>query len=163
MKNCKRCGSQIDDSAIFCQVCGERQGVSSSPFGSFGQRGPTYSTGTASASEGNIWICILSFLVPLVGLVLWYSWRFTKPGHATSAAKGALVGVCLNSPIVGLVAWLILRESHRDLAKVAGISAIVGVALSVLFSVVAFVLTALEVTFFGYTVPEILEFFYYMS
>ena len=162
MKICKRCGSSIDDSAIFCQVCGERQGVSASPFGSSGRRND-YSPGTVGSTEGNIWIALLSFLVPVVGLVLWYSWRFTKPAHAASAAKGALVGVCLNSPIVGLVAWLILRESHRDLAKVAGIAAIVGVALSVLFSVVAFVLTALDVTLFGYTMPEILEFFYYMS
>lgn len=75
-------------------------------------------------------ITILCFIIPLVGLIMWLVWRESKPGLATSAAKGALTGVCFGSPVIGLVLWLVWRESNKELAKPCGIAAIVGAAIA---------------------------------
>ena len=156
MKNCSRCGRAIDDAAIFCSHCGARQGAGFNPFGTENRRDYT-AHDPRTRGRGSVWIAILCFLVPLAGLLLWYSWRFTKPEDAASAAKGAVAGVCVGTPVVGLVLWLMWRDTYSDIARVAGISAIVGAALSLVLSVVGVVLQTLGVTIFGYQIAEILE------
>ena len=103
MKYCTYCGSQLDDNALFCPNCGAKQSTNNANSTS-GERsffeehafGNTYSGRGAFSSndplvtERSRGITVLSFIFPIVGLILWLMWRYTKPGKATSAAKGVL-------------------------------------------------------------------------
>lgn len=49
---------------------------------------------------------LLSFLIPLLGLILWLAWRDRLPRRARSCGKGALISVCL--PFVFLLGVIVL-------------------------------------------------------
>jgi len=151
MKFCTRCGSEIDDSAIFCPKCGQQQGQGfnyqyQQPF----YAAPTYTPEDLAPSRG---YAVLSFFFPFVGLILWLVWRNTKPGKAESCAKGALASTCVNSPLLGLILWAVWKNSMPSLAKVCGISAIIGAIIIFVFYVTIIALAVTDV------LPE--EFFEY--
>ena len=79
-------------------------------------------------TEGSKLIAFVSFLCWEAGLIIWLLWRYSHPGKARSAAKGALANVCVGMPVLGFVLWLVLREdaTKHEYAKVCGVSAIVG-------------------------------------
>ena len=83
-------------------------------------------------SERSTGIAILSFILPLIGLILWLAWKDSKPGKAMSAAKGALVAVSVGVPLAGLILWVVMKDSGSELAKPCGIGAIVGAVLALL-------------------------------
>ena len=150
MKFCKYCGGSIDDNAIFCPNCGARvsgdnPNVNSNPF-------DRYNPGNTVAydTQGSLLIAIVSFLCWEAGLIIWLLWRYSHPGKARSAAKGALCSVCLSMSILGAVLWLVLREDadKRDYAKVCGIAAIIGASFSVLSIILIIVLKLAGVVFF---------------
>ena len=147
MKFCTYCGGRLEDGASFCPNCGARvESVERDSFDTFTTEAePSLAESVFGATDAKLGersrgIAVLAFFFPVVGLILWALWRDTKPGKATSAAKGALVSVCVGSPIIGLVAYLILKDSHPELSKTAAIAAIVGVAFSVLCGILGFVL-----------------------
>lgn len=150
MKFCKYCGGSIDDNAIFCSNCGARvsgdnPNVNRNPFDRYNP-GNTVSYDT----QGSMLVAIVSFLCWEAGLIIWLLWRYSHPGKARSAAKGALCSVSLSMPILGAVLWLVLREDadKRDYAKVCGIAAIVGAAFTVLSIVLVIALKLAGVVFF---------------
>lgn len=101
-------------------------------------------------TERSTGITILSFLIPLVGLILWLVWKNSKPGKAISAAKGALISVCVGAPIVGLILWATMKDTNAELAKPCGISAIVGVVLAFLLPFVIFFALIIYSLLFSY-------------
>jgi flagellar FliL protein len=73
MKNCSHCGAAVNDDAIFCEKCG-------------------YSiSGNNQADAPSGGFAVLSFFLPLVGLILRLAWS-KSPKKAKSCGKGALVG-----------------------------------------------------------------------
>lgn len=159
MKNCKNCGAQIDEGSIYCPYCGTRydekkkkeKATQDSSFGSGGSYDPKYGyipnySGTGTGYGGPIyegrsnWVAVLCFCFPIVGLILWYTWRFTKPGKADSAANGALAAVSFGSPIIGAALWHIWRYSRREQSKICGIAAIIGAIFALVYAVVAVLL-----------------------
>lgn len=56
---------------------------------------PTSVSNTGDNSTPVGW-CILSFLIPLVGWILYFSWRRTKPHKASAVCTWAWIGVALN-------------------------------------------------------------------
>lgn len=100
-------------------------------------------------TEGSKLIAFVSFLCWEAGLVIWFLWRYSHPGKARSAIKGALANACFSMPILGFVLWLILREDEvkRDYAKVCGISAIVGASFYVLCVALMVVLKIIGIDF----------------
>ena len=131
MKFCKNCGNGIDENAIFCPRCGSRVNgdnphFNTNPFDRYNPGNPVYYD-----TEGSKLIAVVSFLCWQAGLVIWFLWRYSHPGKARSAAKGALANVCVGMPVLGLVLWLVLREDEtkREYAKVCGIAAIAGAVI----------------------------------
>ncbi|MBR2930144.1 MAG: zinc-ribbon domain-containing protein [Clostridia bacterium] len=153
MKNCNNCGANIDEGAIYCPYCGTRydekgkKEENRQTYGTGGSYDPKYGyipnysgspygSGTNDVVGRSFWISLLSFVLPLVGFILWYVWRFTKPGKAASAAHGALSAVSFGTPIIGLAIWFICKYSRPEIAKISGISAIVGVVFTIILSII---------------------------
>lgn len=159
MKNCKNCGSEIDEGSIYCPFCGARydekkkesdekkkKNKTESEYGSdydprYGYM-PNYGGfGGSPVIEGrSFWIALLSFVFPIVGLILWQVWRYTKPGKSASAANGALAFVSFIAPFSGAILWYFMRMSRPDISRTCGIAAIFGIVFSILLSVVSVIL-----------------------
>lgn len=73
---CPNCGEQIDDNAVICPKCG----VQIKPFT------------TAVSDAPSVSCAILSFFLPIVGLILYLVWKDQMPLRAKSTGKGALIG-----------------------------------------------------------------------
>lgn len=93
---CQNCGHEIREEDKFCPFCGtDLKGTHS---------GYTYFEDKArkdnmSIDQGNVGFAIVSFFLPLVGLILFLCWRKEKPKTAKQAGLGALSA---------LVVWIIL-------------------------------------------------------
>lgn len=128
MKFCSNCGKAIDDYTLFCPNCGANQAT-----GVGGNNSDYYDP---KAHEGNVWMAILCFFIPLLGLLLWVIKRYERPGLADSCAKGALASVCASTPLIGLVLYFVWKESRPDYAKVCIIAAVIGFVVNTVFSIV---------------------------
>ena len=136
MKYCTYCGSQIDDTTLFCPNCGSKQNAENNSgdssffeqnaFGNQGGAPRTFLANDPLVTERSTAITVLSFIFPIIGLILWLVWKDTKPGKSISAAKGGLAGFCFNMPLAGLIFWIVWKDTNPELAKPCGIAAIVG-------------------------------------
>lgn len=72
---CKKCGNEIQSGARFCPSCGTEVNGDASSFG----------------------FALLSALIPIVGIVLYFVWNKEYPLKASSCLKGAIVGFSLNA------------------------------------------------------------------
>lgn len=157
MAYCAYCGNKIDDTALFCSSCGarneareekkyneERNGrneYSDLSHTFAGRGGAPYNTASPEAMRGNGFITVLAFIFPVVGFILWYVWKMSKPGWSASALKGALTSVSFGTPFIGLILFLVNRERNKALAKACGIAAIIGVVLGLILQIL--IITAL--------------------
>jgi len=86
---CSKCGKEIFDEAVICVHCGNEikpvqvQTVSDEP---------------------SIGLNILSFFIPLLGLILYLVWMSTTPKRAKSVGKSALIGFIIS--IVASIIWV---------------------------------------------------------
>ena len=153
MKYCTKCGSCIDDNAIFCVNCGQRQGEAGgfyTPFTNpYTRPEPTFAEADLKTS---IPIAVISFLFNIVGLIFWVVWRDKKPGKADSAAKGALCSLSVGSPIIGVIFWAVFRNTYPGYSKVCLVGGIVGFFVNIVAVAVVFVLTYL-----GVITPEMID------
>jgi len=146
MKRCNKCGSTLDENAIFCWQCGARINEDN-PNPGYGGYDPFHTTvNYAPDFRESKGVMILSFFIWQIGALLWFFWRNTRPGKAKSAAKGTMAGLSLSSPVVGLIGWLIWKDGdYKDLAKICAVSAIIGAALAATSFIVILVLRLLGV------------------
>lgn len=93
---CKNCGAEIDEKAFCCPKCGvltdERKGDVAA------------ATNEKDAPNGGF--AVLGFFIPVIGLILWLTWKATLPLKAKSCGKGALIGVITN--VVFIVLYVII-------------------------------------------------------
>ena len=90
MKYCSHCGKEIFDEAVICPNCGCAVGVSDLKS----------ITRKDTPSAG---LNILSFFIPIVGLILYLVLKDEEPKKANAVGKWALIGVG-----VGLGLWIII-------------------------------------------------------
>ena len=78
MKFCQKCGKEIMDEAVVCPGCGcaVANNISKNEFNDAPDNG----------------YAILSFFIPIIGLILYLTKKDTMPLKANSAGKGALIG-----------------------------------------------------------------------
>ena len=92
MKFCSHCGAQIDDKAVICVKCGCSVAPES-------QQKPE-----VDPYDGpSVWGIIGSFLIPLLGLILFICWKNTSPIKAKSAGIAGIVGF-----VFGMILLLVL-------------------------------------------------------
>lgn len=81
MKYCQKCGREIMDEAVICPGCGC----------------PTNGNGVHNqADSSSIGWALLGYFIPIVGLILYLTWKDSMPLKAKSAGKGALISVCVS-------------------------------------------------------------------
>lgn len=80
---CKNCGEQIDDEATYCPYCGAVQE---------GVRIVRHRAVEDPNDKPSFGFAFLSFLIPLLGLILFLVWKDDLPRRARSCSKGALIG-----------------------------------------------------------------------
>lgn len=85
MALCNHCGAEINENAAVCMKCGFAQNTQNN-----------ISDPNADVNDsGSFGWAVLGFLVPIVGLVLFLTWKNTKPKCAKKAGIGALVSVII--------------------------------------------------------------------
>ena len=87
-KYCENCGAEIDAQAVICPKCGV----------------PVKSVDTKADNPDDkvsFWWNVLGFIIPIVGWILWASWRKDKPKKARSICTWAWIGFTIN-----VVIWL---------------------------------------------------------
>ena len=78
MKYCSTCGKQIEDEAIICIHCG-----------------CLTSNKVIEEDKNNPGFNVLAFLIPIVGMILYFAWKNEKPIRANGIGAAALGGfVC---------------------------------------------------------------------
>ena len=140
MRNCRNCGQEIDDNAIFCYKCGARtNGDNPRRAYSFNP----YDSGYGFVDDKDSkWVTVISFIFWQVGILIWFGWKRVRPARADSALKGAVGGICFQMPVLGLILWLLMRHDSRysGLVRFGAISAIAGAAVSFVSSILFAVL-----------------------
>lgn len=87
MKYCTKCGQELEDSALYCTVCGATQNNDQANDQAL----------RAKLDDGNsVGFNVLSFFFPIVGLVLFLVWKKEKPIRAKGCGIWALVGFIAN-------------------------------------------------------------------
>ena len=96
---CTGCGFELPNKVAFCPQCGKSVNSNNS-----GHAGVTRN------DKPSIGLNILSFLFPLIGLILYFALRASDPQKARSAGKyalfGFIAGIALGVIIAALVAIL---------------------------------------------------------
>lgn len=84
---CYNCGNKIVDDGSYCSRCGVR----------LGNVDNNYSSQNVNVDDnGGFGWGVLGYFIPLVGLILFLSWKDEKPKTAKAAGKGALISVIVN-------------------------------------------------------------------
>ena len=77
MKFCSKCGREIVDEAVVCPHCG-------------------CAVAQVDANDApSMGFAVISFFIPIVGLILYLFFKDKSPMKARSAGKGALIGVAV--------------------------------------------------------------------
>ncbi len=123
---CRYCGNQIDDNAAVCQYCGRPTGQ---------PRPAGYSSGPASydnAIHASAGLKVLSFLLPLVGLILYLVVKDSEPVKAKDCGKfalyGFLTGLVLAALLIIIMVIVIMSlptyYNYYDYGNVAALKAL---------------------------------------
>ncbi|MBQ7363015.1 MAG: zinc ribbon domain-containing protein [Clostridia bacterium] len=140
MKNCKYCGAEIIDEALFCPNCGANQSLNEEKKAESAAPEVKPSAYTAQSNEKFTGWTVLGFFFPLIALICYFVWKDTEPSKALAIGKGGLMSVSLSSPIIALVIYLVMKEQYPDVAKACGICGIIGIVVGVLSSILYFIL-----------------------
>ncbi len=91
MSYCPQCGAQVEENARFCPGCGAKLDGGANPNAQ--EAYPTYHAAPSAGQEeaGAGWK-VLSFFIPLVGLILFLVWNNESPRKAKACGKWALIG-----------------------------------------------------------------------
>ena len=87
MKYCSHCGNQVEDQAVICVKCG-----------------CSVAAHTTEPDVPSAGLNIISFLLPVVGLILYILYHEKAPMKAKEIGKWTIIGVCV-SVVLGTVGY----------------------------------------------------------
>ncbi|MFR6099909.1 MAG: zinc ribbon domain-containing protein [Thomasclavelia ramosa] len=105
---CHQCGKEINDEVKFCPYCGAPidlgqtqtqtdqgyQPLQDNPYNQ--PYNQNYNNSNVKADDApSAGFAVLSFFIPIVGLILYIVWKNEYPAKAKSCLKGLIVGVVL--------------------------------------------------------------------
>ena len=101
---CKNCGKEINDNAYVCPNCGVKVKDE------LAERREQQTAANLEADSGSKtgW-GILSFFIPLVGLILFLMWKTDRPKTASVCGKCALAAVIVD--VVVVILYVIIAVS----------------------------------------------------
>jgi len=103
--NCTNCGKPISDQTVVCMACGVPTGI-------------TKQSKPESDDRDSFLIGAASFLLPIVGLILYLIWKDTRPISAKFVGKWAIIGFLLQVVfyiVVGVFFILLLIAQQNQL------------------------------------------------
>lgn len=89
MKYCSQCGNPLADNDRFCGVCGN-----STEHTEYKSTEPSKKVGEKE-EHANVGLKVISFLIPIVGLILYLVWMDEHKTKAKECGKMALISVCI--------------------------------------------------------------------
>lgn len=99
MKYCSKCGNPLADSDRFCGACGtsveHTEHVESKPL-------------IKEEEHANAGLKVVSFLFPIVGLILYLVWMDEHKTKAKECGKMALISVCIGAGLAVLSIILVI-------------------------------------------------------
>jgi len=124
---CKYCGKEISDNSIFCTYCGKQVGSKTSPDDAKQssqtnekeqinreQQSSQYNEYRRVEPDVNsTGLNVLSFLIPLVGLILFCVYHSNWPIKANGCGKWALIGFAVGI-VLTIILWSMVFGSASD-------------------------------------------------
>lgn len=106
---CPHCGRAVENNVVsnpemkYCTKCGKAIAMNETTCPHCGSISTINNKGVVRVVEdkNSFGIGFLGFIIPLVGLILYLSWRKETPLKAKSAGIGALIGLCVS--VVGYI------------------------------------------------------------
>lgn len=80
MKFCSKCGNELADEAVICPNCG------------CGVEAPVTAAKEAAEDNVSVGFCVLSFLIPLFGIIYWALKHKETPKKAKACGIAAIAG-----------------------------------------------------------------------
>ena len=109
---CIDCGSELPDGANFCPQCGFKNEDMQIP-----QSRERIVYVGHQMDEPNSGLAFLSFLLPIVGLILWLTWKDSHPLKAGSCGKGAAWGFITGCVLVFFIATSMAKQQESALQE----------------------------------------------
>lgn len=84
---CSKCGKEISDKAVICPYCKTEQNG--------GLKAITQANNDNGIKAGHIAVGIISAIIPLVGLIVFFVCMKDNPKYSKAGGIGALIGVAI--------------------------------------------------------------------
>lgn len=95
---CKKCGSQLEENLDVCDKCGEKQ---------------TNEPVVLSNQPSTWWWFVFGLFLPIIALIFYMQWRFTRPDRARKLWFGALVGLAVLL-VVYIILVIVFFVTHKQ-------------------------------------------------
>ena len=102
---CKWCGNKIDENSKFCPNCGKE--VLTSNDGS--QSVISDDSNMVKGEKANVWFAVLSFFIPLAGLIVFLVKKDKEPKTAKVSGICAIVGFLLSFVLSIILFFLVIN------------------------------------------------------
>lgn len=112
---CKWCNTEVEVGALYCANCGRKLNDDASNLEQnvFNQSEGMNNISQSNVEKVNVGLVILSFIIPLIGLILFLVKKKEKPRTAKACGICALVSFILNIIVVVLFFVLVFSASGR--------------------------------------------------
>lgn len=107
---CKWCGKEVDVNAKFCPNCGKE--INSTNVNQ------EANSSDVQTEKANIWLAILSFFIPLAGLIIFIIKKDKEPKTAKASGICAIVGLLLNVIITVICFTLVISSGRKVQEKI---------------------------------------------
>ena len=103
MKKCPNCDADIDNGRTVCPFCGSTIGIDDSVNDKQYKQDAIYTKNTQQQFQsrqvndtGSVGYWLIGFFVPIIGIILYFVWRYEQPNNAKRCLWGAVVSIIVS-------------------------------------------------------------------